>query len=581
MISMAPPPKAGAQPAAGDALLDTMKAILEETKRSSLARKSEIQQTLDNAKKDIIATAFGPVLKLVEAISKMVAMFIMPFANLLMPLIMPMLYFLAPIVKFLNISLRPLFTKMMETAKNIGQKGAAGAAGDILSGAGSGLVSMISGYGDLIKSFFEEIKPYVSGFTDWFIKFLGSLDVEAILTSIWDAISGTLEKIWGVIAPVLDKLWAQLAPWLQAQFPDLFKVVDDIRVFIDNAKAVFGGGPSGLVGAIVAQAKFFGQDISKFIFEALASGLKLAFDVQRGITQALISVTSVIFGAINSLDENIFVPIMKMIRDIVVPISQVIFDMLIAFDKDVLLPFRKAATLIVPAIMAMAAPAGALKDAAMNLLTGKKSEIDQMQGLISQKTIESFEINNGALSKNLTTAIEGLPERMAARSELEYGIEAGLATISSDIGTLIATLNDKALGLQQSIDSFLEVKDKDGRIISKAIYENAEVIDQIQKDLKTNEQNSKYESLPPIDWAKVKESMTKNTGADTTATETAIVGLCSKLEGWVSRVETRLSEPQRIGITLVSQDQYGTRSSKFINAYSGSQTAATVGGSSV
>jgi hypothetical protein len=91
MIDMAPPPKAGAQPPAGDMQHDTLRAILEETKRANLGRKSEMQQTLDNAKKDIIATAFGPVLKLVEAISKMIAMFIMPFANLLMPLIMPML----------------------------------------------------------------------------------------------------------------------------------------------------------------------------------------------------------------------------------------------------------------------------------------------------------------------------------------------------------------------------------------------------------------------------------------------------------------------------------------------------------
>ena len=249
------------------------KAIFDEIRRGNLSQQSDMAKLLSAVKKDIIDNALAPLMRVVGAISKLISLMVMPFANLLIPLLLPILYFLAPIVKFLSIQLRPLFVKLMENAKSMA-KGMAGSANEIMSGAGSGITSLIGNLGDMVSGFFDAIKPYVTGFVEWLIKFLETIDLKKVLDSIWKLVSDTLTKIWDTIAPSLGLIWDKIAPWLEENFPDLLKLANDIWAFVGEAKKAFGAGPGGLIDGVVAQAKFFVKGVSDFIFESINGIIK-------------------------------------------------------------------------------------------------------------------------------------------------------------------------------------------------------------------------------------------------------------------------------------------------------------------
>jgi hypothetical protein len=350
---------------------------------------------------------------------------------------------------------------------------------------------------------------------------LGTLDIQALLDSVWKLLSGTLTKLWGAISPSLEKLWDKIDPWLKDHGVNLDGAIELLKDMVALGKEALGPGgmgkvwdavgeflrktwsnvdgwlkehgvnldeaiaflntaietakhafdPGGLVDGVVTQAKFFLQDASKFVFDALAKGLALAYLVQKTITQALIDVTSMIFGMIDVLDEHLFVPILKLIRDVIIPIGDALFALIKGIDQKILLPFRQAATLIIPAIKLMAQPANPLAE--WDFANAVKDAME-VKPFISEDMVNAFDTED--LKTSLTKSIDDLPERMAGRSKTEYKIESAMANVSGDIQTLINTLEAKAIGIQQSLDTFLEVKDTKGNVVTKESPEGQAMI---------------------------------------------------------------------------------------------------------
>lgn len=98
-------------------LVRSQKQTNQELRRSQMNSKSEMSRAIADAGLNVLKEALSPVLRVVNTISKLLSMIVMPFTNVIIPLLLPILYFLLPIVKFANMIMRPVYVEMMKRFK--------------------------------------------------------------------------------------------------------------------------------------------------------------------------------------------------------------------------------------------------------------------------------------------------------------------------------------------------------------------------------------------------------------------------------------------------------------------------------
>jgi len=234
---MPPRTSAGPTKAASDPGVETankLSAILNELKRGNLTQESGMKKMMDTLKKEIVSTGLAPVLKVLDSVNKLVALMIMPFTNLLLPLVLPLLYFLTPIVRFLNISLRPAFMQLMDWVKS--QKGNITAAVDQMKGGdiAGGITSMVGIMSDGITKVVQVITPYLDAF-------LKAIDFDGLIKMA----QGKLNEIITGVSDMMASAGAGITDWLTKNGPTFQKAIGD-------AISTIGTLIIGFIGPIVS-----------------------------------------------------------------------------------------------------------------------------------------------------------------------------------------------------------------------------------------------------------------------------------------------------------------------------------------
>lgn len=196
-----------------------------------------------------IFKALKPIGSMIGVLTDLIAAMVQPFVNLLIPLFIPLIMILLPLVKMLNVLMKPFLMIMMKVFSMVG-KDLMAAVISLLSGDYAGFVTNIMA---ALSTVINEITiPLALGIVevlkkmDW--KIIAAMLVEAIRAML-PAIQAVLSEIWAGIKDI--DLGGFSLGGLITEFTNAMAIVQNLPTTISNAVSEIMGSISTKIDEVV------------------------------------------------------------------------------------------------------------------------------------------------------------------------------------------------------------------------------------------------------------------------------------------------------------------------------------------